>query len=91
LLRNIEHTAAVHWFIAALARQARASGWEIMQLDPPHRASRHFRHGDRHRSIHPDAFGILRKGGITWPFFLEWERRAVRPATIAARLAPYLR
>ena len=91
LLRNIEHTAAVHWFIAGLARQARESGWEIVQLDPPHRASRHFRHGDRLRSIHPDAFGILRKGGITWPFFLEWERRAVRPTTMAARLAPYLR
>ena len=25
------------------------------------------------------------------PFFLEWERRAVRPVTMAARLAPYLR
>ena len=25
------------------------------------------------------------------PFFLEWERRAVRPSTMAARLAPYLR
>ena len=91
LLRNIEHTGAVHWFIATLARQARASGWEVVQLDPPHRASRHFRHGDRLRSIQPDAFGILRKGGVTWPFFLEWERRAVRPTTMAARLAPYLR
>ena len=28
---------------------------------------------------------------MTWPFFLEWERRAVRPVTMAARLAPYLR
>ena len=26
-----------------------------------------------------------------WPFFLEWERRAVRPSTMSARLAPYLR
>jgi len=25
------------------------------------------------------------------PFFLEWERRAVRPGTMAARIAPYLR
>ena len=43
------------------------------------------------RSVHPDAFGILRRGRTTWPFFLEWERRAVRPATMAERLAPYLR
>ena len=28
---------------------------------------------------------------MTWPFFLEWERRAVRPATMSERLAPYLR
>ena len=26
-----------------------------------------------------------------WPFFLEWERRAVRPTTMAKRIAPYLR
>ena len=28
---------------------------------------------------------------MTWPFFLEWDCRAVRPATMATRLAPYLR
>ena len=42
LLRNLDHTAAVHGFIADLAVQARALGWETAQLDPPHRASRHF-------------------------------------------------
>ena len=91
LLRNIEHTTAVHGFMAALAEQARSLGWEIVQLDPPHRASRHFRYGDRLRSIHPDAFGVLRSGNVTWSFFLEWERRAVRPTTMTDRLAPYLR
>ena len=91
LLRNIGHTAAVHGFMAALARQSRALGWETAQLDPPHRASRHFRHGGALRSVHPDAFGVLRRGPATWPFFLEWERRAVRPATMSQRLAPYLR
>ena len=35
LLRNVEHTGAVHWFLAALAEQARASGWEVAQFDPP--------------------------------------------------------
>ena len=28
---------------------------------------------------------------VTWAFFLEWERRAVRPGTMTVRLAPYLR
>ncbi len=91
LLRNVEHTAAVHAFAAALARQARSRSREIVQLDPPRRASRYFRHQGVLRSVHPDAFGIVRRGENTWPFFLEWERRAVRPATMAARVAPYLR
>jgi len=88
LLRNIEHTMAVHHFIASLAR---SRGIDVVQLDPPHRASRYFRIDGKLRSIQPDAFGILRYGRVTTPFFLEWERRAVRPATMAARLAPYLR
>ena len=91
LLRNLEHTAAVHGFLAALARHARGLGWEVLQLDPPHRASRHFRHGGGLGSVYPDAFGVLGKVRATWPFFLEWERRAVRPSTMLRRLAPYLR
>ena len=91
LLRDVEHTAAVHGFVAGLASQARSMGWEIAQLDPPLRASRYFRHFGGRRSIHPDAFGLLRRVDAAWPFFLEWERRAVRPVTMAARLAPYLR
>ena len=43
------------------------------------------------RAVNPDAFGVLRKGGTEWAFFLEWERRAVRPSTMSDRLAPYLR
>ena len=61
LLRNTEHTAAVHGFLAALAAQAPLLGWEVVQLDPPRRASRHFRHDDRMRAVNPDAFGVLRK------------------------------
>ncbi len=91
LLRNVEHTAGVHAFVGALSRQAALLGWEVTQLDPPRRASRYFRYGDSRRSVHPDAFGVLRRAGTTWPFFLEWERRAVRPKTMSERLAPYLR
>ena len=43
------------------------------------------------RAVNPDAFGVLRKGGTEWAFFLEWERRAVRSSTMSDRLAPYLR
>ena len=61
MLRNLEHTQAVHGFLSALANQARAVGWEVQQFDPPPRASRYFRYGNTVRSIHPDAFGILRR------------------------------
>ena len=91
LLRTIGHTEAVHGFLAALAEQARASGTGVVRLDPPHRASRYFRDGEAVHSVQPDAFGVLRLDGKPWPFFLEWERRAVRPSTMAGRLAPYLR
>ena len=91
LLRNVEHTAAVHAFMSALAKQARSLGWELAQLAPPFRASRYFRHAGGLRSVNPDAFGLLRRNDTPWPFFLEWERRAVRPSTMSERLAPYLR
>ena len=91
LARTIEHTDAVHRFLGRMSRQAREQGCRVVQLDPPHRAVRRFRHRGRLRSIHPDAFGVLRWSRETFPFFLEWERRAVRPGTMAARLAPYLR
>ena len=92
LARHIAHTAGVHWFLARLAAQARAEGgWQVVQFDPPHRASRYFRYEGALRSAHPDAFGVLRRGDQAWSFFLEWERRALHPSTMAARLAPYLR
>ncbi len=91
LLRNMEHTAAVHAFMGALTAQAPLLGWEVVQLDPPRRASRYFRHEGGMRSVNPDAFGVLKRGETTWAFFLEWERRAVRPSTMSQRLAPYLR
>ena len=91
LLRNLDHTEAVHWWGAGLAEQAAARSQQLVQFEPPHCASRYFRHQGRPRSIHPDAFGVLRSDGEDWSFFLEWERRAVRPATMRARLAPYLR
>ena len=91
LLRNIEHTGAVHGFLADLTVQAPLLGWEIVQVDPPRRASRHFRHDGRMRAVNPDAFAVLRRDGDDWAFFLEWERRAVRPSTMSDRLAPYLR
>ena len=67
-------------------RAGRSPNWIL-----PHRAARHFRHEDGLRSVHPDAFFMLRRGDETKAFLLEYERRAVRPSTMRKRLAPYLR
>ena len=67
------------------------SSAKVAQFDPPHHATRYFRYGSRLRSIHPDGFGVVQARERTYPFFLEWERRAVNPSTMAARLPPYLR
>ncbi len=91
LLRHIEHTDAVHNWLASTVERARDDGWDIVQVDPPHRASRYFRHNGKVHSVNPDAFGLMRRGTETKAFFLEWERRAVRPSTMRQRLAPYLR
>ena len=37
LARNMEHTDAVHGFLAQLSRQAKASRYRVMMLEPPHR------------------------------------------------------
>ena len=91
LLRNTEHTDAVHSYLASTVISAQMQGWAIVQLDPPHRASRYFWHDGGQRSVHPDAFFMLRRGDEIQAYFLEWERRAVRPSTMRERLAPYLR
>ena len=92
LARTIEHTEAVHRFMAALVTQAKDTpGCRVSAASPPHHAARYFRYRGRMRSIHPDAFAVVRVGNSTHPFFLEWERRAAHPSTMADRLAPYLR
>ena len=80
LLRNVEHTGAVHWFLVALAAQARAAGWEVVQLDPPRRASRYFRHEGRLHSALPDAFGMSCGGAMTRPYPSSWSGSAGRCA-----------
>ncbi len=90
LVRHLGHTEGVHGFVARLACQARSKGIDVVQVDPPHRSVRFFRQGRTQGSVHPDAFGILRSGRERVAFLLEWEMRAVRPSTMAAKLRPYL-
>ena len=91
LLRNLEHTDGVHGFLAGMLGQMRAKSWEVIQVDPPHRSSRYFKYGGRRYAIHPDAFVTWQRCTRVRLFFLELERRAVRPVTMESRLAPYVR
>ena len=94
LLRDMEHTEAVHDFLAQLGNEVRGRAWDISYLQPPPLALRHFSHGLERHSIQPDAFvgitGGLSPEAPSQGLFLEWERRAIRPTTMRARLAPYL-
>ena len=92
LLRNIDHTAAVHGFLARLSNQARTLGWEACTAGPAPPGVAPFPLRRRHCAPStPTPSASCSRGPVTWAFFLEWERRAVRPATMAQRLAPYLR
>ena len=75
-----------------MTTQASFLKWEVVQLDPPRRASRFFRHGDRMRSVNPDAFGLLRKDG-TPPGPSSWSGSAAPCGPQPCRPAwpPYLR
>ncbi len=80
LARTIDHTQAVHRFMAALAWQANGTkGYQVSQVAPPHHAVRYFRYGGSLRSVHPDGFAVVQTGSKTFPFFLEYERRAANP------------
>ena len=92
LARTIDHTQSVHRFMSALMQQAKGTkDYRVVLISPPHHATGYFRYGGSLRSIHPDGFGLVQTGSRNMPFFLEYERRAVNPSTMAARLAPYLR
>lgn len=92
LARSMEHTDAVHEFLARLAAETRrTSGASLTELTPPHRAARYFQFHGRTRAILPDAGGVIRLGRVRLPFVLEWERRVKHPSKAADRISPYLR
>ena len=92
LLRNIEHTAAVHGFIAALSVQARALGREIVQLDPAPPGLAAF--PSRRRPAPPSTpTPSASSESAASPGPSSWSGSAAPcgPTTMSQRLAPYLR
>ena len=60
LARHIDHTVAVHSFMAAISRQAREMGGSFVEAEPPHRAGRTYpAYGGAYGSVNPDAYGRI--------------------------------
>ena len=63
LARTIEHTEAMHRFMAGLVQPARRNpGCRVLQVSQPHHSAPYFRYRGRRRSIHPDGFGMVQSG-----------------------------
>ena len=91
LARHMGHTVAVHSFLAAMSRQAREAGSNLVEAEPPHRAGRRYQTIGGYGAVNPDAYGRLRAGDRMRHFFLEWERRAEWRGRFLDKLLPYLR
>ena len=98
LLKERNHTDSIYAFIALLVEAySSRHGWTIEQVLPPHRWERRFKHGARRsrrhraiwRAIRPDATILLRHPEKRIPIFLEMERRAIAPASMAEKIAKY--
>ena len=92
LARELRHTDGVSDFVAGLAAACRRStDWRLLQALPPHRWERWFRYNEGWRSIRPDATIELEHRGSRLSYLLEYERRAIKPGTMAEKLMKYRR
>ena len=90
LARELRHTDGVSGFVGTLAAACRNSaGWRLHQALPPHRWERWFRYNAGWRSIRPDATIELEHRGRRLSYLLEYERRAIKPGTMAGKLLKY--
>ena len=92
LARELRHTDGVSGFLGTLAASCRGGDdWGLRQALPPHRWERWFRYDTGWRSIRPDATIELAHRGRRLSFLLEYEMRAIKPRTMAAKLRRYRR
>ncbi len=92
LARELRHTDGVSGFVGTLVAACREdSEWRLRQALPPHRWERWFRYDTGWRSVRPDATIELAHRGRRLPFLLEYEQRAIKPGTMAAKLLRYRR
>ncbi len=90
-LRHLTHTGGSHGTPAALTERALSNGWELTQLNPPHRALRQSRLDDKALF---DPARRRPRAAPRWPRPAvppRWEDRLVRVTIMTTRNAPYLR
>ena len=89
---QLDHQDAVNTLASALSAEAAQSGdHRLLELLPTSRSSIGYRHQGADYVIHPDATFWLSYRGDWRPYFLEFERRAVTPRRVRARLNNYPR
>ena len=88
----MEHQDAITAIAAALrAEAAQSDDHFLLELLPTSRSSIGYRYQGADYVIHPDATFWLSHRGDWRPYFLEFERRAVTPRRVRARLKNYPR
>ena len=89
---QLDHQDAINTVAAALsAGAARSQDHHLLELLPTSRSSIGYRYQGADYVIHPDATFWLAHQGDWRPYFLEFERRAVTPKRVRARLKNYPR
>ena len=89
---QMDHHDAVTSFAATLTAEAvRSQAYEIFDLQPTSRSTIGYKYNDTNYVLHPDAAFILGRWGYTRHCLLEFERRAITPKRIRARLINYRR
>ena len=92
LARSITHTASVCRFFAMLHAQAQQVGGRLLNVESHHRSWRGFADDRGYAGqLRPDGYAVYQHGHARVAFFVEWERRADRPARYGRKLWPYIR
>ena len=88
----MDHQDAINTLAAALsAEAAHSEDHHLLELLPTSRSSIGYRYQGADYVIHPDATFWMAYRGDWRPYFLEFERRAVTPRRVRARLKNYPR
>ena len=89
---QLSHQDAINTVVAALsAEAAHSEDHHLLELLPTSRSSIGYRYQGDDYVIHPDAAFWLSYRGDWRPYLLEFERRAVTPKRVRARLKNYPR